>query len=556
MIGAPMPVRGGGALRTQSVFPPRPAALWAVLLVLALSAKAQVFHPQAGSSSLYRAHGGSLGVQGASYEGGVGFGWLDQFRFGAFLKTRARGQTFSLGDDTIRFVMPTDIFNQSHYFLARGLSLAGERHKVRYFGFAGTTSTGFAAPFFRAARRDTWTGVLFLEAPLTPTVRAFSRNIFSDRQTSIHGLEWQPREKVRAALSGGIGANRGYFASSLLAEKGWVTIKASYARAANDFRRIIVQSPINSETDRENILVTLRPSQRFSLSAGRQNILSPSLRGEPGARAAVNHIQGALNVAGFRLGTSFHDSRFQGRQSLGWSYSLGRNLGSDLSFQGSVFDSRPARSPRTRTWLASVRETLSPRLKLLQLLTHSNGRTTVSFGGNFLTNLITIGVDYQTVFVPFAPGNQFKQAIVLNVGLRPFGNHQLDASTFVAPDGRVRYMLHGSTFLYGPHMGGGSRPTFRLLKNVVRGRVVDEQGEPVRGAALRIDKDVVYTNSQGQFFLREKKARSYRLEVLVEEFLVPGRFEVVSAPATVTAAREDTATEITIVVRHAQPPSR
>ncbi|MGH9581288.1 MAG: SPOR domain-containing protein, partial [Terriglobales bacterium] len=201
------------------------------------------------------------------------------------------------------------------------------------------------------------------------------------------------------------------------------------------------------------------------------------------------------------------------------------------------------------------REVISPRLDLLQLVTYSNGQATVSFGGNFNTNRLSVGVDYQTVYVPFL-ASAFKQALMLRIRFRPFGNLELSTQTYVAPDGRLRYTAAGNTFLYryqGLVTGERNAP-FNLPRHMARGRVVDETGDPIRGAALRIDRHDVFTDASGQFFVRLAKAREYPVEVLVDEFLVPGYFEVVDAPASVRADAEERAPEITIVVRRTRPP--
>src|SRR2546427_4856064 len=76
---------------------------------------------------------------------------------------------------------------------------------------------------------------------------------------------------------------------------------------------------------------------------------------------------------------------------------------------------------------------------------------------------------------------------------------------------------------------------------LVGGGVSDEDGPPVAGAGLRIDGELVFSDSGGAFFLRRKKAKLYPLEVLPNQFMLPGRFEVVSAPEVVRAEREQMA---------------
>jgi hypothetical protein len=79
--------------------------------------------------------------------------------------------------------------------------------------------------------------------------------------------------------------------------------------------------------------------------------------------------------------------------------------------------------------------------------------------------------------------------------------------------------------------------------------VEDPHGAPVRGAALRIGEDLVFTDSRGSFFVRQKKERPYAIEVLTDEFLVPGRYEVLTAPDQVVAGPEEAPGEVRIVVR-------
>jgi len=525
--------------------------LFPFILMGESSARGQVFQVGAGSSSLFQAHGGSLTVRGANYDGWLGIGSLDGLTFGAFLRTQYRGYTLGFGDDTVSFRLPTDIFDSSHYFMGRGIGVAHQRERVSFYGFAGATSVGYGAPFFRGAQARTGIGLFFVEGQLAPKLRAFSRNAFSDRQTSINGVEWQPRTGLRLAVAGGLGANRGYFATSLAAEREWVSVKAAYVGAGNQFRRIVVPQPLLAETDRENILVVVRPKPFLSLTAGHQNFLQPLSRGPAGIRAAVDQLRANLTVAGFRFGAGRFDSRVLGVSSVGTTLSLGRDILRRLQVDANLFHNRPGLGPTSTVLVGTVREVVSPRLSLLQVVTNSNGRPSMSFGGNFLSNRVTVGVEYQTLYVPFRVGNQFKQALVLNLRVNPFGNVQVNAGTFVTPDGSVKYTVSGSEFLY--HNGGvsgGPPPTAgRIHKFVVRGRVVNDQGAPVAGATLRIDGEVAFTDSQGEFFVRKSKRKSYDLHVLVHEFLTPGRFEVVSAPERVAAEPEEAAREVTVVVR-------
>jgi len=71
----------------------------------------------------------------------------------------------------------------------------------------------------------------------------------------------------------------------------------------------------------------------------------------------------------------------------------------------------------------------------------------------------------------------------------------------------------------------------------------------VSGAALRIGDDLVFSNSEGEFFLRKKKNRPCRVEIALGEFLVPGGFAVVSSPTVIAPSEPGSENRITITLR-------
>jgi hypothetical protein len=78
---------------------------------------------------------------------------------------------------------------------------------------------------------------------------------------------------------------------------------------------------------------------------------------------------------------------------------------------------------------------------------------------------------------------------------------------------------------------------------------MEEGGQPVRGAAVKIDGDVVFTDSQGSFLLRRKKPKESELSVAFDQFVLPGNYAVVSAPKMVKAEREESAELYDVVLK-------
>ena len=126
------------------------------------------------------------------------------------------------------------------------------------------------------------------------------------------------------------------------------------------------------------------------------------------------------------------------------------------------------------------------------------------------------------------------------------------SGTYVQPDGSVDYSASGSTFLYMGSFGGMQPQQVggRMARYVVRGTVQDEQGLPVEGAAVEIGSEIVFTNSSGQFFQRVGRPARWPVKVITTEFLLPGHWEVVSAPSEAVAGSEDLAGHRDRALRH------
>jgi hypothetical protein len=211
---------------------------------------------------------------------------------------------------------------------------------------------------------------------------------------------------------------------------------------------------------------------------------------------------------------------------------------------------------RTNTPVLLLREAISPQLSLLQVISHEQGRSSVSFGGTLAAGLSSFSLDYQLAHSPYLTADPFVHSMGVNARLHLFGM-AWSLGSFVTPDGRVHYSGQGSTFLYrgantsGPSRGDGTR---RFDRFMIAGRVVDEDGNPVEGAALDVGGETVYTNSQGRFFHRRPTSQKLPLRVVLEDFLLPGLFEVQSAPAEVVAVPEGSSSPVVVVLRRAGQP--
>ncbi len=525
-----------------------------VLLVGLTAARGQVFEIAGGSSSLYQAQGGSITEKTPNFNASIGGGVLEGKFVGGANATRVVGDTqYILGDDYIPFVLPTDIFDTSHYLVALGAGLKEKIAGADLFSFAGALSNDFSTPLFEGVRAESPAGILFLEKKVTTGLKLSSHTVFSSHMTSIEGVDWTPDKQTHLALSGGIGGGTPYGAASMALTRPWLDLKAAYIQAGPQFHRVVVQMPMMSEPDRENVVATIKPVRYFSVSAGRQNFLSPIGMTQNQIRTTVNEGTGTLQIARTALTGSIFQSVFHGTSDIATAYTADRNITSAIHVSGSYLVSRATKEPKIRDFIWTTTERLTSRLNVSEMVNRSQGQTTVSFGGGVLANLVSVNADYQTYYVPMRRPSPFEEALILDVQLHFIHGLTLHGATFVAPDGSQQYTADAQAVFVRQQgasegLGGGVAIGSVLGKKVIQGRVVDAAGKPVAGAAVVIDQKVVYTDDDGAFMVREHAAHTHKFIVALDQFLDGRVYRVTSAPTEVQSADEGDAIPVIVVV--------
>lgn len=371
-------------------------ALIMLAVLLAGSASAQVFRIQGGTSTLLNAEGGSVEFKAPNYDGSFGLGFFNgHFEYGAETRYLLHGYTVLAGDDAVPFTLPTDVFDSSHYFSARGVGATRKDADSTFYAFAGTTSIWLGTGFFNAAKSNDPVGIFFYQRRLSKRLTFFSRNILSNRQTLLQGVEYRPTKWLKASLTDGIGSNQKYFASGVEAETQKLAFKASYVVTGNMFRRVTVISPMSSEVNKGNVQLLYRPNTFVSITTGHENILEPLTPGGPMQQASLNQLSGDFHVEKVYFGTGLFTSNASGRSTQGTNLYIGRRIGQRFEVNTNFFQSRPQSTkamPGQATTILSgtVRENFSSRFSLLQLISRTSGQTTFAFGGDFTSNRLLL----------------------------------------------------------------------------------------------------------------------------------------------------------------------
>lgn len=527
--------------------------LAAVLLFFpAIIAQAQtVVEMQGGGSSLSGGYGATANFWRSGVDGWVGLGYLDGFRAGAFLRKAAgNGDTLGVGNSALVVRLPTDIFTPGYNLLVQGLSYAGGNRRTSYLVFGGASSAGVGAPAFQPTDIEQPMGAVFLRHSVKPNLYLTTSAIFARQQTVLPGVEWQPSPDLTTGFVIGMGSDRPYAASSVSVREGRVGLLASYVWNPDRFRRAPVPTPNQTEVDRENLTFTYDLSPDFSVGFARQNFVQDSADAQPPIRAVGNTVFAGGRWRELRLTAGVYHSESQDITNLSSYLAVGRELTRWLDAEMFLLQSRPEGQPTVTTPLANLRWRLSPHFGLSQQIVFHHGEPTVLCGASLRTSFGEFGLDYQIVHQPLQPLSPFRSALNLTARLQ-LGSYSTNLGTYVRPDGTVDYSASGSTFLYMGSFGGIQPQQIggAMARYVVQGTVRDESGNPVEGAAVKLNDGVVYTNSTGEFFIRVKHPEHYTLAVATEEFLLPGRWEVVSAPTTVVAMNEKQVTAVEIVLR-------
>jgi len=311
------------------------SALILVILVVTSGARAQVFRVQGGDSTLLNAQGASVEFKAPEYDGSVGLGFYNgKFEFGGNTRYHYRGYTVLAGDEAIPFTLPTDVFDASHYFSARGMGVTRGNELSRFYAFAGTTSTWVGTGFFSAATSDRPAGVFFYERKWNRQFKFFSREIVSNTQTALQGVEWQPNKWLKTAMAGGVGSNQKYFASSVEVETEKLALKSSYVITGDQFQRITVISPLSSEVNKGNVQMLYRPNSFVTITTGHENVLEPITIGGPMQQATVNQFSTDFHLKSFYFGTGLFSSEASGRQTQGKNFYVGRRIGQRIEAAG------------------------------------------------------------------------------------------------------------------------------------------------------------------------------------------------------------------------------
>lgn len=520
------------------------------------AARAQVFELSGGNSSLYQAGGGSLSIHGVGTETTIGAGMIDgHFGYGAKMQKQIGKSVYSMGDEQIDFLLPTDVFDPSHYLFARGLGYQTKREGLDIFAFGGTSSTMYETPMFEGSNFGTGMGFFSLRKVINPKWTIWSDTVASGKMSEIAAAQWEPARKFELSASGGVGANQPYGAASINLSRPWLDVMGSYISAGQNFRRVVVSSPIQAEPYKGNLLVTVKPTSFLSLSGGTQSFLVPSQQTNENVSSSVRTASASLSFEGAALSGSLYNSSALGETNNAAAFTASRDVTHWVRVMSNYMVSKPKGNTGTSTLFTTITESLNQHFSVNESIDNSNGQTSILYGGSLLTNFIAFSANYENFYVPVNTSSPFQESLMLDVSLHLFGRATLHGATFVGPTGKTLYTATVDAIAVHGQSSAPNGEQFAIGDSVLRVQVVDPDNKPVEGAALMIDGKEVFTDDTGVFTMREHRPREHTLKVLTLLFLDGGHWEVVSAPTIIRSSRQEDDPGAVIMVRRIPVPA-
>jgi hypothetical protein len=527
-----------------------------------LSARAQSLSAAAGASTFLNASGFELDYKWAPVTGWLGLGVSDGTRVGGFLGTKYQGFDLGAGDRPIPFVLDTDVFDQSYVYYGRGVSVGRRSDEQQWLLFAGTSASPFSTPFLRAYERGGATGGFFYEGHSSDSAFTYHLySIVSDQVTAIASLAIKPYPNWKLAWATGFGANKAFESGATDYHYRWVRLTGSCMVNFENFRRFRISNLPYPERTGANARAVLTPLPNLGLELDHETVLSPIFGSQDSLKATLDSASLFTSLDGYRFSASASSSRGGGFLTRTRMLTVNRRLDDRLSVFGAAIRIGTQTTKPANLLLATADEKLTRRFSVRETFTHGQGTKTMAWGGQFLSNPISLGIDYETLFSPLAGafnGKPFVQAWVVNAQIQLPGGVGLHYGTFIDPFGKFRYTAFLSGIHYNAEGEAPAGPTsapVNIGHYLIRGVVQDERGNPVWGVAVQVDSTFVYSDNSGQFYVRVSRKEDYPLKIAPGKSLSATEWEIVSAPSTVLAAPEGKVKAVVIVVRRAHRPS-
>ena len=541
-------------------------------LLLAPMCEGQSIDSSVGGSQML----GMVGAQSTYHDSGrfgwSGMGYQDGFRFGAYLNVPAN--MFSLvtakpyryddkyrlgiGDQSLDSSLAVDEYG--HTFTARGVSLLYHTKSSDVQTFTGVFSQDEAQPFLHSIQQFDMSpaGAVIGQFHLSKKLYLRSLNIAGIGLTSIQSLGWMPTKSWHLSTAAGVGSNHPYCANETDYRSDHLRLRASFTAASHSFHR---QDGYNF--DIEPLGFNARAEVPIGLNTRFQFNHRHSLMVVPKYLYTRNSSIGTEDEGdfttlffGFRAGATVSvnsSDSYVGKQYTGVA-SLYRHILPRWDSSFAYVRNASSSSQNGEAYQSHNELRVSNHLAISQNFSRLNGVNSNTFGGDWYSNRVSLSIDNQIytsqAAAQFGQKSVF-QAWTFSIRFRtPHGTQShLDAT--VDPFGKMQWGGYLSGMRYHGIQGTDDGNYVTFSKYIIKGRVVDEDGNGVWGIAISVGDGTVMSGSDGSFFLHVKNTKPMPLVVIATASLQDQHWSLASAPSTAQGTPEDAPTPLRVVVQMA-----
>ena len=527
-------------------------------LLLSLGLHAQTIESTVGGSEMNDAYGVRNTFKWRELQGWTGIGYNDGFKLGAYLQIPVSKEThIGAGDQWLSSFLDTDEFD-THSFSVRGLSFnirarSSAQDRVNLEVFSGFISKQYEYPYLLANATSTdssmkqtaITAVLY-RARLSKKIQTHAVTIWDGKFTSIGSIGWNPSSHYEVAAAAGTGSDAAYYAARGSAHFNAIDLDSSYTVAGPTFHRQ-EQPWFSTEPVGWNARIRWTPIHNFRLLLDRDHQRT-WFYDLPMVESTTHSASLSGSIAGFQLGSSVSGVRSNMVAGLNRTemFSASRRVLPRWRSFGSFIDMDSPRM-KQKLFVAINEFKLNSRLVVRQNFSRVDGTNSYSGGATWLSNRISFSVDNQLYVSPLAAsfgGKSILQAWTFDVRLRTPHHTTVNESTFVDATGKMMWGGYLSGLRY-ERVGSSSvaEQSSSFAKYIVYGKVVNEEGKGVWGVAVQVGGEMVYSDSNGEFFIHVRNSKPLSLTVVPASSMQTAWWKLHNAPATVHGVPERDSTE-------------
>jgi hypothetical protein len=261
------------------------------------------------------------------------------------------------------------------------------------------------------------------------------------------------------------------------------------------------------------------------------------------ARQRFNYATVQSEGLGFAFdGFNAHGSAFRSALAQGETLGIGARV-SIFTLESDCFISRYGKFVD-----GSLTERLGRHWTISQFVSESP-RISASGGFSYTGNHFALALGYSQYFMPLYVGRSpFVNAATLTFSIRLPHDSSANIASDLAPDGKIRFTSYVGSYFYanGAERQDGGESIGRFI---LRGAVIDtDNNQPLSGAAVTVCGQIEYSDGEGVWELRLRRARSCVIALVADQFSAPGLWQALTASQTVAAQPDGTATEIVLKV--------